>query len=131
MHLQPLLMTCLLQSTSSELLGVMDALPLLVGHAVTCDESLSIRLIHLLHSIKLGLSVRVIYWLAWWLTTSADYGWHLVKLHASIQFEWTPWEFELFWYSFILHDHCIVLLILYWIYRTTTLIVAPLFHFHA
>ena len=40
MCLQPLLMTCLLQSTPSELLGVMDALPPLVGHAVTCDESL-------------------------------------------------------------------------------------------
>ena len=60
MHLQPLLLTCLLQLTPSELLGVMDTLPPLVGHAVTCDESLSVRLNHLLHSIQLGLSVRVI-----------------------------------------------------------------------
>ena len=61
MHLQPLMMTCLLQLTPSELLGVMDALPPSVGHAVTCDESLSIRLSHLLHSIQLGISVRVSY----------------------------------------------------------------------
>ena len=51
MHLQPLLMTCLLQSTPSELLGVMDALPPLVGHAFTCDESLSIRLSHIVSSL--------------------------------------------------------------------------------
>ena len=50
MCLQPLLMTCLLQSTPSELLGVMDALPPSVGHVVTCDESLSVRISHLLHS---------------------------------------------------------------------------------
>ena len=61
MHLQPLLMTCLLKLTPSELLGVMDALPPLVGHGVTCDESLLVRLGHLLHSIQLGLSVRVSY----------------------------------------------------------------------
>ena len=48
MRLQPLLMTCLLQSTPSELLGVMDVLPPSVGHEVTCDES--IRLKDLLHS---------------------------------------------------------------------------------
>ena len=50
MLLHPLLMTCLPQLTLSELLGVMDALPPSVGHAVTYDESLSIRLSHLLHS---------------------------------------------------------------------------------
>ena len=61
MRLQPLLMTCLLQLTPSELLGVMDALPPSVGHAVTCDESLSVRINHLLHSIQLGISVRVSY----------------------------------------------------------------------
>ena len=61
MRLQPLLMTCLLQSTPSELLGVMDVLPPSVGHAVTCDESLSFRLSHLFQSIQLGLSVRVGY----------------------------------------------------------------------
>ena len=61
MCLQPLLMTCLLQLTPSELLGVMDSLPPSVGHVVTCDESLSVRLIHLLHFIQLGLSVRVSY----------------------------------------------------------------------
>ena len=60
MHLQPLLMTCLLQLTPSKLLGVMDVLPPSVGHAVKSAESLSIRLSHLLHSIQLGLSVRVI-----------------------------------------------------------------------
>ena len=49
------------QSTPSELLGVMDALPPSVGHAATCDESLSVRLSHLLHYIQLGLSVRVRY----------------------------------------------------------------------
>ena len=49
MHLQPLLITCLLQLTPSKLLGFMHALPPSVGHAVTCDESLSIRLSHLLH----------------------------------------------------------------------------------
>ena len=52
-------MTSALQLTSSELLGVMDVLPPLVGHAVTCDESLSVRLSHLLHSIQLGFSVRL------------------------------------------------------------------------
>ena len=50
MCLQPLLMTCLLQSTPLELLGVMDALPPSVGHYVTCDESLSVRLNHLFQS---------------------------------------------------------------------------------
>ena len=53
MHLQPLLMTCLLQLTPSEILGVMDALPPSVGHAVTWDESLSVRLSHLLHSASI------------------------------------------------------------------------------
>ena len=55
MRLKPLLMT-LIQLTPSELLGVMDALPPSVGHAITCDESLLVRLSHLLHSIQLGLS---------------------------------------------------------------------------
>ena len=50
MRLQPLMMTFLHQSTPSELLGIMDALPPSVGHAFTCDESLSVRLGHLLHS---------------------------------------------------------------------------------
>ena len=50
MHLQPLLMTCLFQLTPSYLLGVMDVLPPSVGHVVTCDESLSVRRSHLLHS---------------------------------------------------------------------------------
>ena len=50
MRLQPLLMTFLLQSTPLKLLGVMDALPPSVGHVVTCDESLLVRLSHLLHS---------------------------------------------------------------------------------
>ena len=50
MRLQPLLMTFLLQLTPSELLGVMAALPPSVGNAVTCDESLSIILSHLLQS---------------------------------------------------------------------------------
>ena len=50
MSLQPLMLTCLLQLTPSKLLGVMDVLPPSVGHVVTCDESLSIRLSHLLHS---------------------------------------------------------------------------------
>ena len=61
MRLQPLLMTFLLQLTPSELLGVMDVLPPSVEHAVTCDESLLVRISHLLHSIQLGLSVRVSY----------------------------------------------------------------------
>ena len=61
MRLQPLLMTCLLQSTPLELLRVMEVIPPSVGYAVTCDESLSVRLNHLLHSIQLGLSVRVSY----------------------------------------------------------------------
>ena len=39
-----------LRLTPSKLLGVMDVIPPLVGHAVTCDESLSVRLSHLLHS---------------------------------------------------------------------------------
>ena len=131
MRLQPLLMTCLLQSTPSELLGVMDALPPSFGHVVTCDESLSVRLSHLLHSIQLGLSVRVNYWLAWWLTMCADCGWHSVKLHTSMQFEWPLWVFELSWHSCTLHDHCIVLLICYWLYRENTPIGTPLFHFHS
>ena len=61
MRLQPLLMTCLLQLTPSGLLGVMDMLTLLVGHATTCDELILVRLSHLLHPIQLGLSVRVNY----------------------------------------------------------------------
>ena len=40
----------LLQLIPPELLGVMDALPPLVRHEVTCDESLSIRLSHLSQS---------------------------------------------------------------------------------
>ena len=50
MCIQPLLMTCLLNSTPFELLGVMYALATLVGHVVTCDESLSVIIGHLLHS---------------------------------------------------------------------------------
>ena len=50
MCLQSLFMTCLLQLTPSQLLGVMDVLPPSVGHAVTCDESLSVRISHILHS---------------------------------------------------------------------------------
>ena len=61
MCLHPLLMACLLQLTTLELLGVMDVLPPSDGHAVAYDESLSVRLGHLLHSIKLRLSVRVSY----------------------------------------------------------------------
>ena len=61
MRLQPLLMTCLIQSTPSELLGVMDALPPSVGHAGTCDESLSVRLSHLFYSTSLRIYLRVIY----------------------------------------------------------------------
>ena len=127
MRLQPLLMTCLLQLTPSELLGVMDALPPLVGHAVPCDESISIRLHHLLHSIQLGLSMRISYWLAWWLTMCVDYGWLLVKLQKSIQFEWPPWVFKLSWNSCTLHDHCIVISLFYWLYRVAT----PIEHHYA
>ena len=61
MLLQPLLMTCLLQSTPFELLGVMDVLPPSVGHAVTCDESLLVRISHLLHSDSVRTCVRVSY----------------------------------------------------------------------
>ena len=50
MCLQPILMTCVTSVTPSELLGVIDVLPPLVGHAVTCDESLSVRISHLLNS---------------------------------------------------------------------------------
>ena len=53
--------------------------------------------------IQLGLSVRVSYWLYYWLTKCVDCGWHSVKLHPFIQFEWPPWEFELSWHSCTLH----------------------------
>ena len=43
-------MTSALQLTPSELLGVMDALPPLVGHAVTYDESLLVRISDILQS---------------------------------------------------------------------------------
>ena len=63
---------------------------------------------------------------------SVDYGLHSVKLNLlDIQFEWPPWEFELLCHSWFQHDHCIVLLILYWLYRETTHFVALLYHFHA
>ena len=51
MRLQKLLMTRVTSITPSELLGFMDAIPPSVGHAITCDESLLVRLSHLLHSI--------------------------------------------------------------------------------
>ena len=70
--------------------------------------------------IQLGLSVRVSYWLVQWLTKFVDCGWHSVKLHPFIQFEWPPWEFELSWHSCTLHDHCIVLSLFYWLYRAET-----------
>ena len=38
-----------LQLTPSELLGFMDAQPPSVGNVVTCDESLSVILSHILH----------------------------------------------------------------------------------
>jgi len=62
---------------------------------------------------------------------SVDYGLHSVKLDSLIQFEWPPWEFELLCHSCLQHDHCIVLLILYWLYRAATQFVAILHHFHA
>ena len=108
-----------------------DVLPPSVGHVVTCDESLSVILSHILHSIQLGLSVRVSYWLAWWLTMCVDCGWHSIKLPTSIQLEWSPSVFKLYWNSCTLHDHFIVLLILYWLYKSSTPIVAPFCQFYA
>ena len=49
------------------------------------------------------------------LTRCVDRGWHSVKLHPFIQFEWPPWEFKLSFHSCILHDHCIVLFIILFI----------------
>ena len=57
--------------------------------------------------------------------------WHSIKLHPFIQFEWPPWEFKFSWNSCILHDHCIVLLILYWLYRAVTSIATPFCQFYA
>ena len=71
--------------------------------------------------LQLGLSVRFNYWLVLWLTMCSYCDWHSVKLHPFIQFKWPPWEFKLSWNSCNLHDHCIVLLILYWLYRAATL----------
>ena len=71
--------------------------------------------------------------LGFWLVVnlSVHCGLHSVKLVSLIQFEWPPWKFELSWNSCTLHDHCIILLILYWLYRTATLIAAPLCQFYA
>ena len=80
--------------------------------------------------IQLGLS-WVNHGLINVLTRCVYYGWHSVKLHPFNQFKWTPWEFELFWHSSILHDHCIVLFIIHWLYRATTSIAAPFCQFYA
>ena len=57
--------------------------------------------------------------------------WHPVKLHPFIQFEWPSWEFKLSWHSCPLHDHCIVLFIIHWLYKAATSIAAPFCQFYA
>ena len=69
--------------------------------------------------------------LGFWSVVKLSVDRYSVKLDSLIQFEWPPWEFEMLWNSCFQHDHCIVLLILYWLYKWATHFVAPLYHFHA
>ena len=49
-----------------------------------------------------------------WLWLTFSYSTHIHAIRV------TSWVFELSWNSCNLHDHCIVLLILYWLYRDAT-----------